>query len=114
MHLAPLDQAHEILGPASRLQFPALGGGFELALSAHCRIAVDNPKTQFGLPELTLGLIPGAGGITKMTRLLGLMGAQPYVLESKLFSPREGMDIGVIHQLVPNDADAPAAMRSSF
>jgi len=91
----------------------ALGGGFELALSAHCRIAVDNPKTQFGLPEITLGLIPGAGGITKMTRLLGLMGAQPYILESKLFNPREGFELGVIHQLVPNDADAAAAMRSA-
>jgi len=91
----------------------ALGGGFELALSAHCRIAVDNPKTQFGLPELTLGLIPGAGGITKMTRLLGLMGAQPYILESKLFSPREGVDMGVIHQLVPNEGDTAATMRSA-
>ena len=91
----------------------ALGGGFELALSAHCRIAVDNPRTQFGLPELTLGLIPGAGGITKMTRLLGLMGAQPYILESKLFNPREGMDIGVIHQLVPNEGDTAAALRSA-
>ncbi|MFZ9285766.1 MAG: enoyl-CoA hydratase-related protein, partial [Burkholderiaceae bacterium] len=91
----------------------ALGGGFELALSAHCRIAVDNPKTQFGLPEITLGLIPGAGGITKMTRLLGLMGAQPYILESTLFTPREGFELGVIHPLVPTDADAAAAMRSA-
>ncbi len=91
----------------------ALGGGFELALSAHCRIAVDNPKTQFGLPELTLGLIPGAGGITKMTRLLGLMGAQPYILESKLFNPREALNLGVIHQLVPNEGDTAAAMRSA-
>lgn len=91
----------------------ALGGGFELALSAHCRIAVDNPKTQFGLPELTLGLIPGAGGITKMTRLLGLMGAQPCILESTLFSPREGVDMGVIHQLVPNEGDTAAALRAA-
>ena len=61
----------------------ALGGGWELALVAHHRIAVNNPKIQFGLPEVTLGLIPGATGITKMTRLLGLMAAQPYLLESK-------------------------------
>lgn len=89
----------------------ALGGGWELALVGHCRIAVDNPKIQFGLPELTLGLIPGATGITKMTRLLGLVGAQPYILESKLFGPREALELGLVHELVA-DAEAlrPAAL----
>ena len=80
----------------------ALGGGFELALVAHCRIAVDDRKIQFGFPEVTLGLIPGASGITKMTRLLGLMGAQPYLLESKLFGPREALELGLVHELVPD------------
>lgn len=80
----------------------ALGGGWEVALVAHHRIAVDNPKIQFGLPEITLGLIPGASGITKMVRLLGLMGAQPYILESKLFSPREALELGLVHELVPD------------
>lgn len=83
----------------------ALGGGWELALAAHHRIAVDDPKIQFGLPEITLGLIPGASGITKMTRLLGLVGAQPYILESKLFGPREALELGLVHELVP-DASA--------
>ena len=83
----------------------APGGGWEVALAAHHRIAVDNPKIQFGLPEITLGLIPGASGITKMVRLLGLMGAQPYILESKLFSPREALELGLVHELVP-DANA--------
>jgi len=83
----------------------ALGGGWEVALIAHHRVAVDDPKIQFGLPEITLGLIPGASGITKMTRLLGLMGAQPYILESKLFPPREAMSLGLVHELVP-DASA--------
>lgn len=78
----------------------ALGGGWELALVGHYRIAVDSPKIQLGLPEITLGLIPGASGITKMTRLLGLMGAQPYVLESKLFTPSEGHALGLVHELV--------------
>ncbi|NNU42908.1 3-hydroxyacyl-CoA dehydrogenase NAD-binding domain-containing protein [Ramlibacter montanisoli] len=87
----------------------ALGGGWEVALAAHHRVAVDNPKIQFGLPEITLGLIPGATGITKMTRLLGLLGAQPYVLESKLFSPREGMELGLVHELVPDAAQLRAA-----
>lgn len=89
----------------------ALGGGWEVALVAHHRIAVDNPKIQFGLPEITLGLIPGASGITKMTRLLGLMGAQPYILESKLFAPREALELGLVHELVPDAAALrPAAL----
>jgi 3-hydroxyacyl-CoA dehydrogenase / enoyl-CoA hydratase / 3-hydroxybutyryl-CoA epimerase len=78
----------------------ALGGGWELALVGHHRIAVNNPKIQFGLPEVTLGLIPGASGITKMTRLLGLLGAQPYLLEGKLFNPAEAMALGLVHELV--------------
>jgi 3-hydroxyacyl-CoA dehydrogenase/enoyl-CoA hydratase/3-hydroxybutyryl-CoA epimerase len=89
----------------------ALGGGWEVALAAHHRVAVDDRRIQFGLPEITLGLIPGASGVTKMTRLLGLVGAQPYVLESKLFGPREALELGLVHELVP-DASAlrPAAL----
>jgi len=95
----------------SCLNGAALGGGWEVALVGHYRVAVDNPKIQFGLPEITLGLIPGASGITKMTRLLGLMGAQPYILESKLFTPREALELGVVHELVPGaEALRPAAL----
>jgi 3-hydroxyacyl-CoA dehydrogenase / enoyl-CoA hydratase / 3-hydroxybutyryl-CoA epimerase len=95
----------------SCLNGTALGGGWEVALVGHYRIAVDNPKIQFGLPEITLGLIPGASGITKMTRLLGLMGAQPYILESRLFSPREALELGLVHELVPDAAALrPAAL----
>lgn len=97
-------RALETLGKpvVSCLNGTALGGGWEVALVGHHRIAVDDPKIQFGLPEITLGLIPGASGITKMTRLLGLMGAQPYILESKLFNPREAMELGLVHALVPD------------
>jgi 3-hydroxyacyl-CoA dehydrogenase/enoyl-CoA hydratase/3-hydroxybutyryl-CoA epimerase len=95
-------RALETLGKpvASCLNGAALGGGWEVALVGHYRIAVDDRKIQFGLPEITLGLIPGASGITKMTRLLGLMGAQPYILESKLFNPAEALELGVVHELV--------------
>ncbi len=78
----------------------ALGGGWEVALIGHHRIAVDDRKIQLGLPEITLGLIPGATGITKMTRLLGLMAAQPYILEARLFGPREALEMGLVHELV--------------
>ncbi len=89
----------------------ALGGGWEVALVGHHRIAVDNPKIQLGLPEITLGLIPGATGITKMVRLLGLMGAQPYILESQLFNPRQALERGLVHELVGSDAELrPAAL----
>ena len=83
----------------------ALGGGWEVALVGHHRIAVDNPKIQLGLPEITLGLIPGATGITKMTRLLGLMAAQPYILESKLFNPKQALELGLVHELVADASE---------
>jgi 3-hydroxyacyl-CoA dehydrogenase/enoyl-CoA hydratase/3-hydroxybutyryl-CoA epimerase len=85
----------------------ALGGGWEVALMAHYRIALANPKTQLGTPEVSLGLIPGATGLTKAVRLLGLMGANPYIVEGKLFNPQEGKAIGFIHDL----ADTPEQMR---
>ena len=89
----------------------ALGGGWEVALIAHHRIALADPKIQFGLPEVTLGLIPGATGITKMTRLLGLMGAQPYLLEGKLFNPQEAQKLGLVHATVGTAAELlPAAL----
>ncbi|MGZ5130028.1 MAG: 3-hydroxyacyl-CoA dehydrogenase NAD-binding domain-containing protein [Caldimonas sp.] len=77
----------------------ALGGGWEVALAAHARFALDDPKIQFGMPEVTLGLIPGATGITKTVRQLGLMAAQPYLLEGKLFGPREAVELGWVEGL---------------
>jgi 3-hydroxyacyl-CoA dehydrogenase / enoyl-CoA hydratase / 3-hydroxybutyryl-CoA epimerase len=85
----------------------ALGGGWEVALVGHHRVAVNDKKTQLGLPEITLGLLPGATGITKMVRLLGLLGAQPYILESQLFNPAQGLEAGLIHELV----DTPEQLR---
>ncbi|WP_309683927.1 3-hydroxyacyl-CoA dehydrogenase NAD-binding domain-containing protein [Polaromonas sp.] len=86
----------------SCLNGTALGGGWEVALVGHHRIAVDDNKTLFGLPEVTLGLLPGASGVTKMTRHLGLMGAQPYLVEGKTFGPREALALGLVHELVAN------------
>jgi 3-hydroxyacyl-CoA dehydrogenase/enoyl-CoA hydratase/3-hydroxybutyryl-CoA epimerase len=89
----------------SCLNGTALGGGWEVALVGHHRIAVDDRKIQFGLPEVTLGLLPGASGVTKMTRHLGLMGAQPYLVEGKLFGPREALEMGLVHELVANASE---------
>ena len=96
----------EMLGKpvVSCINGTALGGGWEVALVGHYRVALDNPKTQLGLPEVTLGLLPGASGVTKMVRHLGLMGAQPYLVEGKLFNPREALALGLVHELVSDTA----------
>ncbi|ABE44930.1 3-hydroxyacyl-CoA dehydrogenase NAD-binding domain-containing protein [Polaromonas sp. JS666] len=88
----------------SCLNGAALGGGWELALVGHYRVAVDDSKVRFGLPEVTLGLLPGASGVTKMTRHLGLMAAQPYLVEGKTFGPREALALSLVHALVPDAA----------
>ena len=80
----------------------ALGGGWEVALAAHARFALDDKKIQFGTPEVSLGLIPGATGITKTVRLLGLMGANPYLVEGKLFNPRQALELGLVQGLAAN------------
>ena len=77
----------------------ALGGGFELTLAAHHRIALDDAKIVVGLPEVTLGLLPGAGGVTKLTRLLGIEAAFPILMEGKTFAPRAALEAGLIDDL---------------
>ncbi|MBK6293774.1 MAG: enoyl-CoA hydratase/isomerase family protein [Rhodoferax sp.] len=100
-------RAIETLGKpvVSCLNGTALGGGWEVALVGHHRVAVDDSKIQFGLPEVTLGLLPGASGVTKMTRHLGLMGAQPYLVEGKTFSPKEAKGLGLVHDLVADASE---------
>jgi 3-hydroxyacyl-CoA dehydrogenase/enoyl-CoA hydratase/3-hydroxybutyryl-CoA epimerase len=83
----------------------ALGGGFEVTLAAHYRICLDDAKIQLGFPEVSLGLLPGATGVTKMVRLLGLMEAMPYLMEGKLMRPQEAAQIGLVHELVHEAGD---------
>jgi 3-hydroxyacyl-CoA dehydrogenase/enoyl-CoA hydratase/3-hydroxybutyryl-CoA epimerase len=83
----------------------ALGAGFELALACHYRIVIDNPKTQLGLPEVTLGLLPGGGGVTRMVRLIGLQPAFLYLTEGKKVSPKEALSDGIIHALATDRDD---------
>jgi 3-hydroxyacyl-CoA dehydrogenase/enoyl-CoA hydratase/3-hydroxybutyryl-CoA epimerase len=96
----------------SLLNGTALGGGWEVALVGHHRIAIDDRKIQIGMPEVTLGLLPGASGVTKMTRHLGLMGAQPYLVEGKIFSPAEAKGLGLVHDLVPPGDNAKAELHA--
>ena len=98
----------------SCLNGTALGGGWEVALMGHYRIAIDDKRIQFGMPEVTLGLLPGASGVTKMTRHLGLVAAQPYLVEGKLFGPREALELGLVHELVAPSADANVTAKAAL
>lgn len=77
----------------------ALGGGWELALACHHRIALSKGVT-LGLPEVTLGLLPGGGGVVRMSRLLGLQAALPYLTEGRQFKPEQGKKLGLIDEIV--------------
>ncbi len=83
----------------------ALGGGWEVALIGHARFALDDLKIRFGMPEVSLGLIPGATGIVKTVRTMGLMAAQPYLIEGRLVTPREALEIGWIDGLATSADD---------
>ncbi|MEW6689859.1 MAG: 3-hydroxyacyl-CoA dehydrogenase NAD-binding domain-containing protein [Pseudomonadota bacterium] len=87
------------------LEGTALGGGWEIALCAHCRIALDDESIQLGLPEVTLGLLPGAGGVTKMTRLLGLQGAFPHLVEGRTLRPKQAAELGLVQGLAASRED---------
>ena len=79
----------------------ALGGGLEIALAAHHRIAVDSPALRIGLPEVTLGLLPGGGGVVRTVRLLGLEAALDKVLlPGTAFTAAQARDLGLVDELV--------------
>ncbi|CAA2994164.1 peroxisomal fatty acid beta-oxidation multifunctional AIM1-like [Olea europaea subsp. europaea] len=78
----------------------ALGGGLELALGCHARIAV--PNSQLGLPELSLGIIPGSGGTQRLPRLVGLSKAVEMMMSSRPITAEEGKNIGLIDAIVPS------------
>lgn len=83
----------------------ALGGGWELALGCHHRIALNDAKTKFGLPEVTLGLLPGGGGVVRMVRLLGLQNAFPFLMEGKQFGVDKAKSLGLIHDTAENEQE---------
>lgn len=77
----------------------ALGGGLEIALACHYRIALNNPKAQFGLPEVGLGLLPGGGGIIRLTRMIGLQPALPLLTEGKRLKVKDALSNGIINEI---------------
>ncbi|MGK2938067.1 MAG: 3-hydroxyacyl-CoA dehydrogenase NAD-binding domain-containing protein [Solirubrobacteraceae bacterium] len=91
----------------------ALGGGLEICLSTHRIIVVNSPKIQLGLPEVSLGLLPGAGGVVRVTRKLGIVsGLMGVLLEGKRLRPEKALEIGLIEELVDSPDDLiPAAKK---
>ena len=82
----------------------ALGIGLELPLSCHRIIAADNPKAKIGLPEIMVGIFPGAGGTTRLARKMGAMMAAPFLLEGKLSDPKSAKASGLIDEVVAPEA----------
>jgi len=85
---------------AIALEGLALGGGLEFALGCHYRVAADNPKSQFGLPEAKIGILPGAGGTQRLPRLIGLQAAASMILEGQSKKPAEAKALGIVQELV--------------
>ncbi|AQU65625.1 3-hydroxyacyl-CoA dehydrogenase NAD-binding domain-containing protein [Streptomyces niveus] len=78
----------------------ALGGGYEIALACHHRVALDAPGSKIGLPEVTLGLLPAGGGVTRTVRLLGISDALLKVLlQGTQYSPRRALESGLVHEV---------------
>ena len=77
-----------------------LGGGTELALACHWRIASDAPKTAISLPEVQLGLIPGAGGTQRLPALVGLQAALDMILTGKTVRARKALQLGLVDEMV--------------
>jgi len=99
---------HALLERLEKLRTPVvaaingvcLGGGLEAALACAYRIATDTPKTAFGLPEVQLGLIPGAGGTQRLPRLVGLEAALDMILTGRNIRARKALQMGLVHELV--------------
>ena len=83
----------------------AIGTGFELALACHHRIAIANPRTRLGHPEVKIGLIPSGGAVIRLMWLLGIERAYPLLLEGRRYSPQEALKVGLVDELATDEQD---------
>jgi 3-hydroxyacyl-CoA dehydrogenase/enoyl-CoA hydratase/3-hydroxybutyryl-CoA epimerase len=112
-------EGHVLLDRLERSRLPivaaihgaCLGGGLELALACAFRVATDHPKTVFALPEVQLGLIPGAGGTQRLPALVGLQAALDMILTGKNVRARKAAQIGLVHEIVHPSILASIAMQ---
>ena len=94
---------------ASAVEGLALGGGLEMCLATHQRFVADNPKIKLGLPEVMVGLLPGAGGTQRTMRLMGLQPAATMCTQGKNLDPKKAKAQGLIHEVVEAGTTAAAA-----
>ncbi|AUG76415.1 3-hydroxyacyl-CoA dehydrogenase [Kitasatospora sp. MMS16-BH015] len=91
----------------------ALGGGLELALACHHRVALDAPGSKLGFPEVTLGLLPGGGGVVRTVRLLGITDALlKWLLQGRQYRPAQALKHGLVHELATDAEDLLAKARA--
>jgi 3-hydroxyacyl-CoA dehydrogenase/enoyl-CoA hydratase/3-hydroxybutyryl-CoA epimerase len=84
----------------------ALGGGYEIALACHHRVALDAKGSQIGQPEVTLGLLPGGGGVARTVRLFGIQNALLNILlQGQRYKPREALGLGMVDEVVDSADD---------
>jgi len=106
---AYVSKGHAILNRIEQMEIPViacinglcLGGGLEIALACHYRLAVNSPDTLIGFPEVKLGLFPAAGGTQRLTRLIGITAALPLMLTAKTLRAKNACKAGIIDELVP-------------
>jgi 3-hydroxyacyl-CoA dehydrogenase / enoyl-CoA hydratase / 3-hydroxybutyryl-CoA epimerase len=87
-----------------------LGGGLELAMACHARVATDSSKTKLGLPEVQLGLLPGAGGTQRLPRLVGIQAALDLILTGKQIPAKKAKSLGLVDEVVPQPSLLKAAV----
>ncbi|MGR6974074.1 3-hydroxyacyl-CoA dehydrogenase NAD-binding domain-containing protein [Streptomyces cynarae] len=91
----------------------ALGGGYEIALASHHRVALDAPGSKIGLPEVTLGLLPAGGGVTRTVRLMGIADALLKVLlQGTQYSPGRALENGLVHEVAATPEEMMAKARA--
>jgi 3-hydroxyacyl-CoA dehydrogenase/enoyl-CoA hydratase/3-hydroxybutyryl-CoA epimerase len=90
----------------------ALGGGYELALACHRRFCLDDPKVQVGLPEVTLGVIPGAGGTQRLPRIIGIQKAVEHITQGQPVRAQKAKQLGMVDELHPTAEAVHAAARA--
>ncbi|MDE2146114.1 MAG: enoyl-CoA hydratase/isomerase family protein [Burkholderiales bacterium] len=90
----------------------ALGGGLEIALACHARIALDDPRLKIGQPEVKLGLLPGGGGTARLSRLVGIQAALQICAEGNDLSPQKAQGLGLVGELAQGRDDLMARARA--
>jgi 3-hydroxyacyl-CoA dehydrogenase / enoyl-CoA hydratase / 3-hydroxybutyryl-CoA epimerase len=112
-------RGQRLFGLLERLPFPVvaaingtcLGGGTELALACHFRVAADDPRVEIGLPEVRLGIIPGWGGTQRLPRLVGLGRSLDLILAGRSIDARRALKIGLVDEVAPPEYLLEAAER---